>query len=160
MDKILIFGHKNPDTDTICSSVVYAMYQRMLGNDVEAIKLGELNNETRFVFDYLNLEPPRTVTSIQDEQKVILIDHNEFNQSIDNIENAQICEIIDHHRIDGLSTKTPILINIQPVGCSATIIFELLKRDGIEITKEMAILLLSAIISDSLLFKSPQITFI
>ena len=96
MSKTLIFGHKNPDTDTICSSLAYAMYKQAKGYECEAVKLGELNKETQFVFDYLGIEVPRTITNIEDGQEVIMIDHNEFSQSVENIENATILEVIDH----------------------------------------------------------------
>ena len=153
--KTLIFGHKNPDTDTICSSLAYAMYKKSKNEDVEAVKLGDLNQETKYVFDYLNIEIPRTIESIENEQKVIMIDHNEFNQSVENIENADIIEVIDHHRVANFCTQKPLKINMQPVGCSATIIYEIINQENGLITKEIATLLLSAIISDSLLFKSP-----
>ena len=153
--KTLIFGHKNPDTDTICSSLAYAMYKESKNEEVEAVKLGELNQETKYVFDYLGLQIPRTIEQVEEGQKVIMIDHNEFNQSVENIENAEIIEVIDHHRVANFTTQKPLKMNLQPVGCSATIIYEIIKQEAGIITKEMATLLLSAIISDSLLFKSP-----
>ena len=158
MENVLVFGHKNPDTDTICSSLAYAMYKQELGENVEAVRLGELNNETKYVFDYLGIEPQRMIDSIVDNQQVIMIDHNEFNQSVDNIENAQILEVIDHHRVDNFHTSQPLMMNLQPLGCSATIIYNMMKASGFEPNKIIATLLCSAIVSDSLLFQSPTCT--
>lgn len=160
MEKILVFGHKNPDTDTICSSLAYAMYKQMIGENVEAVRLGELNKETQFVFDYLNLEAQHLIDRVDDNQPVIMIDHNEFNQSVDNIENAQIVEVIDHHRVDNFHTHGPLMMNLQPLGCSATIIYNMMKQSGFIPNKTIATLLCSAIVSDSLLFQSPTCTSI
>lgn len=158
MGKTLIFGHKNPDTDTICSSLAYAMYKQAKGYECEAVKLGELNKETQFVFDHLGIEVPRTITNIEDGQEVIMIDHNEFSQSVENIENATILEVIDHHRVDNFHTAQPLMMNLQPLGCSATIIYKMMKQEGFELDKAIALLLCSAIVSDSLLFQSPTCT--
>ena len=150
MENVLVFGHKNPDTDTICSSLAYAMYKQEIGEKVEAVRLGEINNETKYVFDYLGIEAPKMIESISD--------HNEFNQSVDNIENAQILEVIDHHRVDNFHTSQPLMMNLQPLGCSATIIYNMMKASGFVPNKVIATLLCSAIVSDSLLFQSPTCT--
>lgn len=158
MENVLVFGHKNPDTDTICSSLAYAMYKQEIGEKVEAVRLGEINNETKYVFDYLGIEAPKMIESVSDNQPVIMIDHNEFNQSVDNIENAQILEVIDHHRVDNFHTSQPLMMNLQPLGCSATIIYNMMKASGFVPNKVIATLLCSAIVSDSLLFQSPTCT--
>lgn len=160
MENVLVFGHKNPDTDTICSSLAYAMYKQEIGEKVEAVRLGEINNETKYVFDYLGIEAPKMIESISDNQPVIMIDHNEFNQSVDNIENAQILEVIDHHRVDNFHTSQPLMMNLQPLGCSATIIYNMMKASGFVPNKVIATLLCSAIVSDSLLFQSPTCTLV
>ena len=76
MDKILVFGHKNPDTDTICSSIVMAKIVNELGYEAEAVRLGKINKETEYVFEYLKMEPQREIERVDDTQKVILVDHN------------------------------------------------------------------------------------
>ncbi len=154
----LIFGHKNPDTDTICSALAYAEIKKQLQEDVEAVRLGSVNKETQFVLDYLEISAPREINSLEAGQEVILVDHNEFNQSCDQIETANIKEVIDHHRIANFQTNDPIYMNIQPVGCTATILYEIAMLNKVNITREMAILMLSAIVSDTLLFKSPTCT--
>ncbi|CAM3723582.1 manganese-dependent inorganic pyrophosphatase [Marinicrinis lubricantis] len=159
MDKVLIFGHKNPDTDTICSAIAYAELKSKLGLNVEPVRLGELNGETEFALKYFNMDVPRLVDSVAGEAKeVILVDHNERQQSADDIDQVQVIEVIDHHRIANFETSNPLYYRAEPVGCTATILNKLYKENGVEIRKEIAGLMLSAIISDSLLFKSPTCT--
>lgn len=154
----LVFGHKNPDTDSICSAIVYADLKGKLGDKVEARRLGEVNKETQFALDHFGVEAPALLDKLADDAEVILVDHNEFQQSADNIENAKILEVVDHHRVSNFETKEPLYFRAEPVGCTATIINKMYKENNVELTKEMAGLLLSAIISDSLLFKSPTCT--
>ena len=159
MEKVLIFGHKNPDTDTIVCSVILENLLKKLGHDeVEAVRLGSLNKETEFVFNYLGIEPQRMITEVEDGQKVVLVDHNEAAQSVDNRENAEVIGVVDHHRINDFSTMSPLYYIAKPYGCCATIIYELYKQYNVEIDKTIATLMISAIISDTLLLKSPTVT--
>lgn len=159
MGKVLVFGHKSPDTDSVTSAIVMANLEKKLGNeDVFACVLGKLNKETRYVFDYLNIEEPELLEKIEDGQEVILVDHNEFKQSVDGIENAKILKVVDHHRICGLNTAEPLYYRAEPVGCTATVLYKMYKEKNVEIDKTIATLMLSAIISDTLLFKSPTCT--
>lgn len=159
MNKVLVFGHKNPDTDTITSAIVYAYLKNKLGIDAEAVRLGEVNNETKFALEKFGFEAPRLIANVKDEaQKVILVDHNEFQQSADGIEEVQITEVIDHHRIANFQTADPLYFRAEPVGCTATILNKLFKENGVEIPANIAGLMLSAIVSDTLLFKSPTCT--
>lgn len=158
MDKILVFGHKSPDTDSVTSAIVMANLERMLGNEnVEACVLGKLNKETRYVFDYLGIDEPKYIETLEDGQEVILVDHNEFKQSCDGIENAKILKVIDHHTMD-FKVGYQLFYHTEPVGCTATVLYKLYKQNNVEIDKNMATLMLSAIISDTLLFKSPTCT--
>jgi manganese-dependent inorganic pyrophosphatase len=159
MEKILIFGHKNPDTDTICSAIAYADLKTKLGMEVEPVRLGEVNGETQFALDTFNANAPRLIGSVASEAKqVILVDHNERQQSADGIEEVTVLEVIDHHRIANFETSDPLYYRCEPVGCTATILNKLYKENGVAIEKNIAGLMLSAIISDSLLFKSPTCT--
>lgn len=158
MEKVLITGHKNPDTDSICSSIVMEKIAKFFGVNAEAVRLGELNKETEYVFKYINKQPQRMITKVDDGQKLILVDHNELTQSVDNRDNAEILAVIDHHRISGFKTATPLYYYAKPVGCTATILYEIMTDKNIEISKEDAILLISAISSDTLLLKSPTCT--
>ncbi len=159
MTKTLIFGHKNPDTDTICSALAYADLKNKLGVDAEPVRLGAVNKETQFALDYFKVDAPRLIEKVDaDITDVILVDHNEFQQSVDNISEVKISEVIDHHRIANFETRDPIYFRSAPVGCTATIIKDIYQENGIVISKNIAGLLLSAIVSDSLLFKSPTCT--
>ena len=274
MSKVLVTGHKSPDTDSYCSALSYAYLKNALGVEAEAIAAGAPNKETQFVLDYFKVTPPRIVkdfyvkvsqvmqavpavdakatvkevalwykehqmnrvpvvngdqfvgmivpprmidftltelaegtsktagdyavlrdglavtpdTPLKDfvgnhcgfsavvedgkylgvvsnraeypkeKQEVILVDHNEKVQIIDGIEEAEIIENIDHHRIGGLTTEKPIFIHYEPVGCTCTIVAGLFKLHDVEIPVQIAGLLLSAIISDTVLFRSPTCT--
>ncbi len=159
MSKTLIFGHKNPDTDTITSALVYADLKTKLGAEVEAVRLGDVNGETQYALDHFNVDAPRLVEKVAPEaDTVILVDHNERQQSAVDIEDVRVLEVIDHHRIANFETADPLYYRAEPVGCTATILNKMYKEKGVEVTKEMAGLMLSAIISDSLLFKSPTCT--
>ena len=104
-DNILIFGHKNPDTDSICSSIVEEILSKKRGtNNVKAVRLGNINKETQFALDYLGIEAPELIEKVEDGQKIILVDHNEAAQSVENRENAEIIAVIDHHRISDFNT--------------------------------------------------------
>lgn len=159
MEKTLIFGHKNPDTDTICSALAYADLKNKLGLEAEAVRLGEVNGETQYALDYFGVVAPRLVETVANEvSKVILVDHNERQQSVSDIDQVQVTEVIDHHRIANFETSQPLYYRAEPVGCTATILNKLYKENKVEISRPIAGLMLSAIISDSLLFKSPTCT--
>lgn len=159
MEKVLIFGHKNPDTDTICSAIAYADLKSKLGWNVEPVRLGEVNGETAFALERFGFEAPRLVETVANEVKeVILVDHNERQQSASDIEQVRVAEVIDHHRIANFETSGPLYYRAEPVGCTATILNKMYKENGISVPANIAGLMLSAIISDSLLFKSPTCT--
>ncbi|MGI1805126.1 manganese-dependent inorganic pyrophosphatase [Exiguobacterium sp. TDN 0502] len=159
MEKVLVFGHKNPDTDTITSAIAYAELKKALGVNAEAIRLGEMNDETLFALDTFKATAPRLVTEVATEAShVILVDHNERQQSANDIDAVTVTEVIDHHRIANFETSDPVYYRAEPVGCTATILNKLYKEHGVAIKPEIAGLMLSAIISDSLLFKSPTCT--
>ncbi|OLO28702.1 manganese-dependent inorganic pyrophosphatase [Priestia megaterium] len=159
MAKTLIFGHKNPDTDTICSAIAYADLKNKLGVEAEPVRLGDINGETQFALEKFNAELPRFVDEVSKEtNEVILVDHNECQQSANDIDQVRVLEVIDHHRIANFETADPLYYRAEPVGCTATILNKMYKENGVEIEPNIAGLMLSAIISDSLLFKSPTCT--
>lgn len=158
MEKILIFGHKNPDTDTICSSIVMADLQKKLGKEVQAVRQGEVNKETEYALKYFEIEKPEIIEKLEEGQKVMLVDHNEFGQSAEGIENAKIQMVVDHHKIANFCTSEPLYYIAEPVGCTSTILYELYEKYNLKIESQIAGMMLSAIISDTLLFKSPTCT--
>ena len=157
--KVLIFGHKNPDTDTICSAIAYAELKNALGGNAEPVRLGNVSGETQYALDYFKVDAPRLVETVSNEvEEVILVDHNESQQSASDIDKVRVVEVIDHHRIANFETSHPLYYRAEPVGCTATILNKIYKEKGVAIRKEIAGLMLSAIISDSLLLKSPTCT--
>lgn len=159
MEKILVIGHKNPDTDSICSSLAMANLQsKIRGEEVISCRLGEINEETKYALNYFKVEAPKLIEKVDEGQSVILVDHNEFTQSVEGIEKAKILAVVDHHRINNFQTSEPLFYYAQPVGCTATVLFELYKSNNVEIEQKIAGLMLSAIISDTLLLKSPTTT--
>ncbi|EAC3039164.1 manganese-dependent inorganic pyrophosphatase [Listeria monocytogenes] len=159
MTKTLVFGHKNPDTDTICSAISYAELKKAQGADIEAVRLGELNSETAFVLDYFQVTAPRLVQTVANEvSEVALVDHNERQQSADDIDEVTVTAVVDHHRIANFETSDPLYYRAEPVGCTTTILLKMFRENEVEVSKTVAGLMLSAIISDTLLFQSPTCT--
>ena len=158
MSKVFVTGHKNPDTDSICSALSYAALKQAQGVEAVAVRLGEVNKETQYALDYFQVEAPELIASVEEKQAVMLVDHNEPAQSVDGLDKAELLEIVDHHRLGGLNTANPIFVHIEPVGCTATIITKMFDCQKVELPKKVAGLLLSAIVSDTVLFKSPTCT--
>ena len=157
--KELVFGHKNPDTDAIVAAKAYSYLQNKLGADTEAVALGEPNEETQFVLDYFNEPAPRVIKTASNEvDAVMLIDHNEAQQSVDDIKDVQVTHVVDHHRIANFETSAPLYYHAEPLGCSSTIILKEFKQHGVEVPANIAGMMLSAIVSDTLLLKSPTTT--
>ena len=156
-NETLVFGHKNPDTDTIMSAMVMANLENKLGNNAKAVRLGNVNKETEYVFKFLGIEQPEFIEDIADGQEIILVDHNEATQSASNLANANVKKIVDHHAIN-FTTSAPVYYRAEPVGCTSTVLYKMYKENDVEISKEIATMMLSAIISDTLLFKSPTCT--
>ncbi|WP_265457081.1 manganese-dependent inorganic pyrophosphatase [Enterococcus sp. HY326] len=159
MSKILVFGHQNPDTDAIGAAIAFSSLQNALGKDTEAVALDTPNEETQFALDYFNVPAPRVVTTVANEtENVMLVDHNEFQQSVTDIAEVEILSVVDHHRIANFETANPLYYRAEPVGCTSTIVYKMFKENNAVVTKEVAGMMLSAIVSDTLLFKSPTCT--
>lgn len=159
MSKILIFGHQSPDTDAITSAITFSHLQNALGKDTEPVALGKATAETQYALDQFDVKAPRIVTTVAEEaQEVMLVDHNEAQQSVPDIDKVKVLAVVDHHRIANFQTANPLLYRAEPVGCTNTIILKMYKENGIDVPKHIAGLMLSAIISDTLLLKSPTCT--
>ena len=158
MSKILVFGHQNPDSDAIGSSVAFAyLAKEAWGLDTEAVALGTPNEETAYVLDYFGVQAPRVVESAKAEgvETVILTDHNEIQQSISDIKDVTVYGVVDHHRVANFETANPLYMRLEPVGSASSIVYRMFKENGVSVPKELAGLLLSGLISDTLLLKSP-----
>ena len=159
MEKLLVFGHQNPDTDAITSAISFAHYLNESGVEAESVAFEGPSEETAFALNHFNWEAPRVVNTVSNEvSAVALVDHNEFQQSATDIADVEIKYVIDHHRIANFETANPLYYRSEPVGCTNTVIYKMYQEKGIEIPAQIAGLMLSAIISDTLLFKSPTCT--
>lgn len=158
MSKVLVFGHQNPDTDAIASSYAFAyLAKNAYKMNAEVVALGEPNEETAFALDYFGVTAPRVVESAKAEgvDTVILTDHNEFQQSLSDISDVTIFGVVDHHRVANFETANPLFMRVEPVGSASSIVYRMYKENNLEVPKEIAGLLLSGLISDTLLLKSP-----
>lgn len=159
MSKVLVFGHQNPDTDAIGAAIAFANLQQVLEVDAEAVALGTPSEETQFALNYFGLAAPRVIEAVKPEtDTVMLVDHNEFQQSVSDIADVTVLAVVDHHRIANFETANPLYYRAEPVGCTSTIIYKLYQEYEAEIPQAIAGIMLSAIISDTLLFKSPTCT--
>lgn len=159
MSKLLVFGHQNPDTDTISSAIAYAYLLNQTGHNAQAVALGEPNEETVYALNYFNVAAPRVIETASNEvSQVALVDHNESQQSVQDLKDVEVIAVVDHHRIANFETANPLFYRAEPVGCTATILYKLYNEKQVDIPQNIAGLMLSAIISDTLLFKSPTST--
>ena len=158
MGKTYIFGHKNPDTDSIISSLVMAEFEKRTGNkEAIACRLGMVNKETEYVLNYVGVEAPELIEDLEDGAEIIIVDTANPGELIPNLDNVKIKKIVDHHQVL-LNTGYPMFYRAEPVGCTGTIMYKLYKENNLELDKKIATLILSAIISDTLLLKSPTCT--
>lgn len=154
---VYIVGHKNPDTDATMSAIVLEYLYTKLGKNVKAIVQGNPSAETQFALNYANLQTPEVKTELPNGTHVVLVDHNYHEESLDNINELIIDNVVDHHAVK-LTVGYPLYYRAEPVGCTCTILFKMFRENNVEIPKNIALAMLSAIISDSLLFKSPTCT--
>jgi len=157
-EKIYIIGHKSPDTDSVVSAISYANLKNLI-EDTDLyvpVVAGEINQATAFVLKKFGFEKPEILTDATDKT-IILVDHNEASQIIDGIESAGIVEIIDHHKFN-FSYNEPIMITTRPWGSTVSIIAGMYFDNEVEIEKDLAGLMLSAILDDTVITKSPTCT--
>jgi manganese-dependent inorganic pyrophosphatase len=150
-------GHKIPDSDSICSAIALAYLKTAVGETTVAARLGELSPETQFILDKFELDAPLLKTSFAGES-VYLVDHSDLAQSPDDIADATILGIIDHHKLGDITTSTPLECWIRPVGCTGTIVKMMYDFHGVVIPQSIAGALMCAILSDTVIFKSPTCT--
>jgi manganese-dependent inorganic pyrophosphatase len=153
-----IIWHKNPDTDAILSALVAKEYFLAMGMDAEAYRLGDLNKETEYLLKTIGVEAPKMVSSLKAGTEVVLVDHNAHNQSIDNLDTLKVTCIIDHHRVESLSSNEPIQLRFDPVCSTCSILFLMFAEQDLEIPDHVARMILAGILSDSLAFRSPTTT--
>lgn len=167
MANVLVFGHQNPDNDAIMSTVVLSQLLNQLeyqGNTYTACCLGPLPAESAKLLEDAGVPAPTLIDAIEpaaegaEPQLVILTDHNEPGQSVAGLENATIFGVVDHHRFGDFTTAAPLHIVALPWGSSCSIVAKLFEVMGVEPTDTQAKLLLSAMMTDTLMLKSPTAT--
>ena len=164
MSTVYVFGHKNPDNDAIMSAVVLSQLLNQVnydGNTYVARRLGSLPAESAKLLADNGVAEPELLEAIEaadEPQQVVLTDHNEDGQTVDGIANAVVTGVVDHHRIGGFTTAAPLHYIALPWGSSCTIVAKLFEVLGVEPTREQATLLLSAMMTDTLMLKSPTTT--
>ncbi|WP_085298758.1 manganese-dependent inorganic pyrophosphatase [Cognaticolwellia mytili] len=151
-------GHKTPDSDSICSAIALSYLKTQTGEDVQPARLGELSPETLFILDKFGFEQPELKTTFADTDGIYVVDHSDRIQGPDDIDDTTILGIIDHHKLGDITTSTPLEIWVRPVGCTNTIIKMMYDFHGIEIPKNIAGAMMCAILSDTVIFKSPTCT--
>ncbi|MEL6103333.1 MAG: manganese-dependent inorganic pyrophosphatase [Pseudomonadota bacterium] len=156
----LVFGHKSPDTDSTGSPIIWAWYLNQIkGEAAKPVLLGEPNTEAAFVLDRWNLDKPEIVSEVAAETPVVIVDTNNPAELPDGINDCDIRSIIDHHKlVGGLETKGPIDIRIEPLACTATIMWKMIGKDMAQAPESIKGAMLSCILSDTLEFRSPTTT--
>jgi manganese-dependent inorganic pyrophosphatase len=156
----LVFGHKSPDTDSTGSPIIWAWYLNQIKNEeAEPVLLGEPNTEAKFMLERWGLTMPRVLGKLDDGAPVVIVDTNNPAELPDNINDADIRQIIDHHKlVGGLETAGPIDIRIEPLACTATIMWKMIGQHMAQMPENVKGAMLSCILSDTLEFRSPTTT--
>jgi manganese-dependent inorganic pyrophosphatase len=147
--KTYVIGHKNPDTDSIVSAIAAAQLF-----NAEPAKAGEINKETKYILDTFGFDVPQDLP--QEEKKVVLVDHNSPDESL--AQGEELIGIYDHHKLGNPHTSEPINVRIETLGSTAALIGKMYQEKGVILSKEIASILICAIISDTLKFTSPTTT--
>jgi len=152
-----VVGHKIPDSDSICGALALSYLKNQIGEEAIPARLGDISPETQFILDRFGFEAPELKMSYAGEN-VYIVDHTEKTQAPDDIDEATVVGVVDHHKLGDLTTSTPLECWIRPVGCSNTIIKMMYDFYNVEIPKEYAGIMMCAILSDTVIFKSPTCT--
>ena len=155
---VYVFGHRNPDSDSIVGAIAISYLKNQL-EDEEYVpsRQGDISDETRFILDKFDGQLPILKTSVAGE-KVYLVDSTDKAHFQDDIDEATILGIIDHHKLGDIMTSTPLECWIRPIGCSNTVVKEVYDALGVTIPKDIAGMMMMAILSDTVIFKSPTCT--
>lgn len=157
---ICVVGHTNPDTDSVAAAISYANFLKAQGQDAVACMqtdANSLNPESKTLLARFGLTAPEQIKDAEGK-KIALVDHSDIIQAPANIMKAELVAVVDHHKIGDITTNSPIFFYAQPVGCTCTVLNEMYKTAGIAIPKNIAGIMLAAILSDTVNFKSPTCT--
>ncbi len=154
---LYIVGHSIPDSDSIIGAISLAYLKNSLGIEAVSCKQGDINPESRYILEKFGFSPPKTKTSYANED-VFIVDTTDLTLCPDDILEANVLGVVDHHKLGDLTTSTPLEAWIRPVGCSNTIIKEMFDFYDVVIPKDIAAIMMCAILSDTVIFKSPTCT--
>jgi len=157
---VFVVGHSNPDTDSVAAAIAYAHYLKATGTDAVAtmqIEADKLNPESKTVLQKFGLTAPQALTDAAGKQ-VALVDFSDIGQAPANIKEAEVVAIVDHHKIGDITTNSPIFFYNQPVGCTCTVLMEMFTTNKVDLPKNIASIMMAAILSDTVNFKSPTCT--
>lgn len=156
---IKVLGHQNPDTDSTCSPIVYAWFLNEFRNlEAEPVVLGGLNKEAQFVLNHFGVDTPRQVSKVIEGEQLVIVDTNNPDELVSGYEQAEILEIIDHHKLQGLKTSNIPTVTIKSYGSMPTVLWEIMAEAHDNMPKHIAGLMLAPILSDTLKFTSPTTT--
>ncbi len=158
MSAIKVFGHKSPDTDTTCSAIVWAWYLNATGQEAKPYMLGEPNKETAYVLKRWGAPQPEPLPVLTAEDSVVIVDTSNPQELPENISDVNVLAVIDHHKLSGLVTKAPVTMHVRPVACTTTVMYDLMGEKAKDMPEEIAGLMLSCVLSDTLEFRSPTTT--
>lgn len=160
MKEIKVFGHRSPDTDAASSAVVWSWFLTNYRNqEAKPFILGPINTEAEFVFKSWGIEVPPILEKIQEGETVAIVDTNNLDELFPNINDAEIISVVDHHKLSGnLKTNTPLEVVLQPYASTMTVMFNIMNIDVANLPRNIAGLMLSGILSDTLEFRSPTTT--
>ncbi len=156
-DPWIVIGHKAPDTDAITASIAVAQLKARTGQAAIAAAQGEPNAETHYVLETCGLKAPEVIRSVAGRQ-VFLVDHSDYPLAPDDMKKAELVGFVDHHKLGGLTSEKPVEVWAQPVGSSATVIARMYAAANQPVPKDIACGMLAAILSDTVVFKSPTTT--
>ncbi len=154
---MIVLGHQNPDCDSLCSAIALSALFNKIGTQATPALQGEPNPEAQFLLEKANLEKPKILTSVAGEN-VFLVDFSDWGQGPSDMKKAKILGIVDHHKLGDITTTEPVECWIWPVGCSATIVYNMYKFHNQDVDANIAKLMMGAIISDTVNFKGPTTT--
>lgn len=156
---ISVFGHLNPDSDTVCSALIAADWLNAQGRPARAFRLGEINPETRFILQAAGVEAPPLLEESIEDKDVWLVDFSEFEQGPASLPVSNILGIVDHHRLGTVTTRNPAEVWVQPLGSCATLLWQLITRETDQVVSaSQATLMLGALLSDTVALTSPTTT--
>ncbi|MGJ0301892.1 manganese-dependent inorganic pyrophosphatase [Aliarcobacter cryaerophilus] len=150
-------GHIIPDSDSVCSAISLAYLLNKIGRAATPARQGELNPETKFILDKFGFEAPVLKTSFAGDE-LFITDYSDIAQAPQDLDKTTIVGIVDHHKLGDITTSAPLECWIRPVGCTNTIVKEMYDYHKVEIPANIAAIMMCAILSDTVIFKSPTCT--